>query len=103
MKTFSLSQRPQVAQYVSNLKQDAYNMDMHCVIVVAREAIAQVVNVSYAFFSDFLDAEQSMKSITMEKNAQDYTTLLKGQSATPWVVYLDGKIFSNNVDFGWVE
>lgn len=110
MKTFELTQRKQVAEYVSNIEQDASKMNMTCVILIAREAIAQVVDVTYALFSDYFDAEQYMNSITAEKRAQDSKALTRGEKALAWVVYLGGKMFTNiryaessSADFGFVD
>lgn len=103
MKVFKVTQRKQACDCVTDLRETAYKMDMHSVILFAKDSISGDIVVRYSFFSDYSDAEQYMKQVTSEQNANDYKSLVKGQEAPAWVVYFNDAIYSNNVEFGWVD
>ena len=94
MKTFKLSERTTVADYVRKVSDKAYELGLNSVVQIALDSITKSdVVVTYAYFSEFADAEEFFNHLVDIK-----------LSHCVYQIYLNDVFVNNSGDgFHWAE
>ena len=92
MKTFKLSERKAVADYVRTVSDKAYEVHLNSVVQIALDSISNDVVVTYAYFSEFADAEEFFNHLVDIK-----------LSYCVYQIYLNDVFVNSDEGFDWVE